>query len=116
MEIFEVPPDEFEDGPEFNRYLSRNYSALSDDDLYIISGVTELPQAEFEEQLEERGWIDVTLDRSYYATPVGEMVDTLFTWTGLGLAFFGLVWAYYPDMEPVPPEWKERVAPTRATT
>ena len=50
------------------------------------------------------------------ATPVGEMVDTLFTWTGLGLAFFGLVWAYYPDMEPVPPEWKERVAPTRATT
>jgi len=25
-------------------------------------------------KLEERGWIDVTLDRSYYATPVGEMV------------------------------------------
>lgn len=50
------------------------------------------------------------------ATPVGEMVDTLFTWTGLGLAFFGLVWVYYPDMEPVPPTWKERLAPTRAAT
>lgn len=62
MEVFEVPPDEFEDGPEFNRYLSRNYSALSGDDLYIISGVTELTQAEFEEQLEERGW---KTDREY---------------------------------------------------
>ena len=42
--------------------------------------------------------------------PVGEVVDTTFNWLGLGLAFFGLVWAYYPEIEPVPPEWKERVA------
>jgi predicted transcriptional regulator len=25
-------------------------------------------------KLEDRGWVDVTLDRSYYATPVGELV------------------------------------------
>lgn len=41
--------------------------------------------------------------------PVGEVIDTTFTWLGLGLAFFGLVWAYYPEIEPIPPEWKERV-------
>ena len=42
--------------------------------------------------------------------PVGDVVDTSFNWLGLGLAFFGLVWAYYPEIEPIPPEWKERVA------
>ena len=43
------------------------------------------------------------------AGPVGDVVDTSFNWLGLGLAFFGLVWAYYPEIEPIPPEWKERV-------
>lgn len=43
-------------------------------------------------------------------TAVGEVVDTMFTWTGLGMAFFGLVWAYYPEIEPVPPTWKARIA------
>ena len=41
--------------------------------------------------------------------PVGDIVDTSFNWLGLGLALFGLVWAYYPEIEPTPPEWKERV-------
>lgn len=43
---------------------------------------------------------------------VGEVLDAGLTWLGLGLAFFGLVWAYYPNMEPVPPEWKRTVVPT----
>jgi len=58
------------------------------------------------------GMVGVTIPE----TAFGEVVDTMFTWTGLGLAFFGLVWAYYPEMEPVPPEWKERVVPARAAT
>ncbi|ELY39153.1 hypothetical protein [Natronorubrum tibetense] len=56
MGVFEIDSNEFEDGPEFNRYLSRNYSGLSSEDLYIISGVTELTQTEFENRLEERNW------------------------------------------------------------
>lgn len=40
---------------------------------------------------------------------VGEMVETMITWTGLGLMFFSLIWAAYPQLEPVPTEWKERV-------
>lgn len=56
MEVFDVGPDEFEDGPEFNRYLSDNYSSLSKDDLYIISGVTELSQSEFEARLDDKDW------------------------------------------------------------
>ncbi|PSQ14005.1 hypothetical protein BRD02_10750 [Halobacteriales archaeon QS_8_69_73] len=64
MEVFEIPSDEFEDGPEFNRYLTRNYSGLSSNDLYIISGITELTRAEFEGQLEGRGW---SVDQEYGA-------------------------------------------------
>lgn len=45
---------------------------------------------------------------------VGNIIDTMFTWIGLGMAFFGLVWAYYPYMEPIPPKWKERVVPSSA--
>jgi hypothetical protein len=58
------------------------------------------------------GMVGVTIPE----TAFGEVVDTMFSWTGLGLAFFGLVWAYYPHMEPVPPEWKERIVPARAAT
>ena len=41
--------------------------------------------------------------------PVGDIVDTSFNWLGHGLAFFGLVWAYHPEIEPIPPEWKDHV-------
>ncbi|QIO25409.1 hypothetical protein [Haloarcula sp. JP-L23] len=56
MEVFEITSEEFEDGHEFNRYLSSEYTDLSNEDLYIISGVTELNQSKFEECLEDRGW------------------------------------------------------------
>jgi hypothetical protein len=40
---------------------------------------------------------------------LAQIVETMLTWIGLGLMFFALMWAAYPDLEPVPPEWKERV-------
>lgn len=44
-------------------------------------------------------------------TPVGEFVSSLVLFFGLGLVFFGLVWAYYPEMNAVPTEWKARLQP-----
>lgn len=45
-------------------------------------------------------------------TAVGDVIGTMITWIGLGIMFFALVWAYYPEMEVVPPEWKDRIRST----
>lgn len=68
MEVFEIPRSEydgeleevtrteFESGRDFNEYLSEYYFDLSNRELYIVSGVTELPRTDFEEALEAEGW------------------------------------------------------------
>lgn len=39
-------------------------------------------------------------------TAVGDFAASLVLFFGLGLVFFGLIWAYYPEMNAVPAEWK----------
>jgi hypothetical protein len=38
-------------------------------------------------------------------TAVGEILSTLITFVGLAMVFFGLVWAYYPQMRILPEDW-----------
>jgi len=76
MEIFEIPRNQFDgvaeevvrtefaDGADFNEYLSEHYSGLSDNDLYIVSGVTELSKGQFEDAIQDEGW---ETDSSYGA-------------------------------------------------
>ena len=53
------------------------------------------------------GMIDVTIPQ----TAVGDVVSTLITWIGLGIMFFALVWAFNPQMQVIPEDWK----PSRTT-
>lgn len=50
------------------------------------------------------GMVGITLTGN-----IGEVVGTALTWFGLGLLFLGLIWAAYPDLEILPPDWKERL-------
>lgn len=56
MSVFDVKSDTFEDRFSFNSYLTQNYSSLTNDDLYVISGVTEYDRGEFQETLQGKGW------------------------------------------------------------
>lgn len=47
---------------------------------------------------------------------VGEMIGATFTWVGLGLMFLAVFWAYYPGMEVVPSEWKDRITAPSSTS
>lgn len=69
MEAFEIPRtqyegaeegvvrQEFESERDFHDYLSEYYFDISSNELYIVSGVTELTKDVFEENLEEKGWM-----------------------------------------------------------
>lgn len=56
MNLFEIERDGFNDRFDFNAYLTESYEALSDRDLYIISGITEYTRDEFEDALTAEGW------------------------------------------------------------
>lgn len=64
MELFEIERTDFRDRFDFNEYLSDHYSELSSRNLYIISGVTSLNRAEFEQRLAEHGF---TIEAEYGA-------------------------------------------------
>jgi hypothetical protein len=48
------------------------------------------------------GMVGVTIPQ----TNVGDVVSTLITWVGLGIMFFALVWAFNPQMQLIPENWK----------
>lgn len=56
MGVFEVEEQIFPDRVSFNHYLAEHYSTLSDEDLYLITGLTEYPQEEFLEILHSVGF------------------------------------------------------------
>lgn len=56
MDVFDVERDTFEDRESFNAYLTEEYDSLSERDLYVITGITELPQEFLEQMLERSGW------------------------------------------------------------
>lgn len=55
-ELFEVNRDSFDSRLDFNNYLTKKYSSLSSENLYIISGVTEHNTEKFHELLKLNGW------------------------------------------------------------
>lgn len=63
MELFEVSQDSFEDLPEFNDYLSGEESPI-DDDLHIVSGLSQYSEEEF---------LDVLLARGFDAEDYGDV-------------------------------------------
>lgn len=57
MSVFEIDESTFEDSRDFHTYLSQNYNRLSDGDLYIIAGITELSKSDFIENIRRNGWV-----------------------------------------------------------
>lgn len=49
---------------------------------------------------------------AFFDTAMGDVVGTAITWLGLGIMFFALVWAYYPEMQVVPEGWTDRFRPS----
>lgn len=54
----------------------------------------------------------------YIAVPEGqffELIRMSIVYVGLSIAFLGIVWAYYPDLNLVPESWSETVSERRET-
>ena len=56
MDIFEVEEERFNSSRHFHQYLSQNYDEISEDNLYICSGITEFTSKEFIEAIKQEGW------------------------------------------------------------
>jgi hypothetical protein len=57
------------------------------------------------------GMVGVTIPE----TAVGTVVSTSITWVGLGIMFFALVWAFNPQMQIIPEDWKASVTTGEAS-
>lgn len=56
MSLFDIEPNYFADRSRFNRYLAENYDSLSNDNLYIVVGLTEYDEETIYELLERNGY------------------------------------------------------------
>lgn len=55
------------------------------------------------------GMVGITM-AGVFGEALGDMLETLFfTWFGLGMMFFAAMWAAYPQLNPLPEGWRNRI-------